>query len=338
MKNIVFFDAKDYEVDYFNKSLGDKFNLVYEKFALLPTTFIPREALDSPIISVFTTSRLSEKVLSQFGNLNLIATRSVGVSHIDLRYCKNHNITVVNTPHYGDYTVAEFAFGLLVDLVRKINLAQIALKAGDISQNFLGVELFGKTVGVIGTGGIGSKSIKMANGFSMNVLAYDIAPNQELESRENFKYVDLDTLIRASDIIMLFAPATVDNYHLLNVSQFSKMKNGVYIINTARGELIDTQALYNSLLSGKVAGAALDVLECEEALQSDCDFFQNSECVDLNCLKKTLINHKLLSLSNVIVTPHIAYDTKAATDRILEITANNIIAFNDNRNVENIVE
>lgn len=337
MKNIVFFDTKDYEMDFFDKYLKDKLNLVYEKSSLLPGGKIPEIAIHAEYISVFTPSRLTKDVLKQFKNLKLIATRSVGFSHIDLDYCKENGIKVVNTPHYGDYTIAEYSFGLLLNLVRKISKAQEGLKSGELSQEYEGTELFGKTMGVIGIGGIGSKAIKIANGFSMDVIAYDIRQDEELSKRENFKYVNLDELIERSDIISLYAPATKDNYHLLNEEAFKKMKDGVFIINTARGELIDSQALYSELLSGKVAGAALDVVECEEALNNKCNLFKDGECLDLNCLKRTLINHKLMSLPNVIVTPHTAYDTKEATNRILEITTNNIVEFLNNGNVLNQV-
>lgn len=337
MKNIVFFDTKEYEKEYFIKHLSEKFNLVFEDYSLLPETTIPDIAIDTEIISVFTSSRLTEKILSQFKELKLIATRSVGYSHIDLDYCKEHNIKIVNTPHYGDYTVAEFSFGLLLNLIRKICKASTDLKDNQISNNYEGMELFGKTIGIIGTGGIGSKSLKIASGFSMNLLAYDIHPNEQLVQKFNVKFTDLDTLVKESDIISLHAPANTSNYHMLDKQRFDEMKDSTVIINTGRGELIDTQALYNALKEKKIAGAALDVLEYEEAITNNSDYFIDDECIDTNYLKKTLINHKLLSLPNVIITPHIAYDTKEAVTRILEITVNNIIAFSNNYGLENQV-
>lgn len=337
MKSIVFFDIKEYEKEYFKNKFKNKFNLIFDENALLKGTKIPAEAINSEILSVFTSSRLTKEVLEQFKNLKLIATRSVGFSHIDIDYCKAKDIKVVNTPHYGDYTVAEYSFGLLLNIIRKICKANHDLKEDNLNSTYTGMELFGKTIGIIGTGGIGSKAVKIANGFSMEILAYDIYPNKELEEKYGAKYVELENLIKNSDIIALYSALTKDNYHMLNSEMFNKMKDGVVIINASRGEVIDTGALYSSLKAGKVKAAALDVLECEENLLDECGDIDSTECPDLNCLKRTLLNHKLLTLPNVIVTPHIAYDTQAAINRILEITGNNIVAYSDNLDIENQV-
>lgn len=336
MKDIIFFDVKDDEKSYLGK-LSDKFSLRFEANPILPETQIDEQIKNASIISVFTPSRLTAKVLSQFSNLELISTRSVGFSHIDLEYCKEQNIKVVNTPHYGDYTVAEFSFALLLDLVRNVCKAQLNLKSGDASNNYPGMELFNKTIGIIGLGGIGSKAVKIANGFSMNILGHDIYENEKLKKDFGVRYVDIDYLCKNSDIISLHAPATNENYHLIDSKRIASMKDGVIIVNTARGELIDTQALYEALLSGKVKGAALDVLECEEAIGANCPYFANHDCADSDCLRKTLINHKLLLLPNVIATAHIAYDTKDAVGRILTMTVDNITDFQQGKTLINEV-
>lgn len=336
MENAVFFDIKEPEKDFIQGILADKFNLKFYDYSLAPGVELDEYTKNASILSVFTSSRLTDEVLSQFHNLKLIACRSVGFSHVDLEYCKAKNIRVVNTPHYGDYTIAEFSFGLLMSLVRKIGEAQNNLKSGILHQEYFGMELFNKTIGIIGLGSIGSKALKIAKGFSMKVLAYDIYKNEDLKKEYEFEYTDLDYLCKNSDIISIYAPATKENYHLINEDRISNMKDGVIIVNTARGELIDSQALYNALLKNKIGGAALDVLECEEALAKTCMSSKNGFCDDMDCMKKTLINHKMLLLLNVVATPHSAYDTREAVSRILEITINNIIAFSTN-NTQNEV-
>ena len=337
MENIVFFDAKEYETKEFQNKLGDDFVLEFNNKPLLPGTKIDEPTKNTKILSVFTSSRLTEDVLNQFPNLQLIATRSVGYSHIDTNYCKNKGITVVNTPHYGDYTVAEFAFTILLNLVRKVFNAQEDLKAGIVDNQYFGVELFNKKIGIIGLGGIGSKALKIASGFSMEILAHDPYQNKDLKEKYDFEYTDVDYICENADIIALFAPSTPENYHLINAERISKMKKSVVIVNTARGELIDTQALYNALLDNKIAGAALDVLECEEALAKSCVYFKDDVCNDVKCIKNTLINHKLLTLPNVIVTPHAAYDTKEAVNRIIDMTVTSFKDFKNQNELKNKV-
>lgn len=337
MQNIIFFDTKESEKSHIENELSDKFYLTFYDYSLLQNVELDENTKNAQIISVFTSSRLTAEVLSKFNNLKLIAARSVGFSHIDIEYCKAKGIKVVNTPHYGDYTVAEFSFGLLLSLVRKIGEAQNNLKIGEVNKEYSGIELFNKKIGIIGLGGIGSKALKIAEGFSMEVLVYDVFKNEKLQKEYNFEYVDVDYLCENSDIISLHAPATKNNYHLINDDRISKMKNGVIIVNTARGELIDSQALYRALLNKKIAGAALDVLECEEGMAKSCNYFADSFCEDTECMKKTLTNHKLLNLPNVLATPHTAYDTKEAEKRIIEMTLKNIVAFYNNTDIENEV-
>lgn len=336
MRDIVFFDVKEVEKTLLG-SLSDKYSIEFVESPVLKKGDLKDEYKDAVIISVFTSSRLTAEVLSEFKNLKLIALRSVGFSHVDTDYCKQNNIKVVNTPHYGDYTVAEFAFSLLLNLVRKVCQANSNLKKGDTSNEYLGMELFDKTIGIVGLGGIGSKAVKIASGFSMKILAYDIYKNEQLIKDYGVEYVDIDYLCKNSDIISLHAPATKENYHLINEKRIETMKDGVVIVNTARGELIDSQALYAALLNGKIKGAALDVIECEEAIGHYCPYFNNRDCVDINCLKKTLINHKLLQLPNVIITSHVAYDTKEAINRILNITVQNINDFYNGEELKNNV-
>lgn len=333
MDTIIFYDIKQYERDFFEKELFDKYNLEFREYELTPESDLNYVEENAKIISVFTGSRLTAQTLAKFKNLELILTRSVGYSHIDTEYCEANNITVANTPHYGDYTVAEFSFGILLNLIRRICYGVNELKNGDMYPETFGMELFDKTIGIIGTGSIGAKSVKIAKGFSMKVICFDIMQNPQLESEYGAKYVDLDTLCKQSDVIMLHAPLTTSSYHLIDGGKIALMKENAIIVNTARGELIETEALYEALLENHIKGAALDVLEFEETISNK----RPAENINLKNLRTSLVNSKLLNLKNVIATPHIAYDTKEAVNRILELTLTNLKEFVNGEYVNNSV-
>lgn len=333
MKTIIFYDTKQYERKFFEKELYEDYNLQFKEYSLFPDTKLSSIEENAEIISVFTASRLTKEILSKFYNLKLILTRSVGYSHIDLEFCKLKGIAVVNTPHYGDYTVAEFTFGILLNLIRRICYGVNELKQGDMYPETFGSELYGKTVGIVGTGAIGSKVVKIAKGFSMNVICYDINENIDLKNEFYVKYTDLDTLCKLSDFILLHSPLTPKTYHLIDKVKLSLMKENAVIVNTARGELIDTEALYNALIDGKIRGAALDVLEFEDVISNK----RPAENLNLKNLRTSLINNKLLNLENVIATPHIAYDTKEAVERILNTTIDNLYQFENGKQLKNQV-
>lgn len=336
MTKIVFFDVADYEVDYLMRSCDGEFDFVLVEESLSSISNILSEWRDAEVVSCFTTSRIGKDVLKKFPNLKLLALRSVGFNHVDIDYCKKHKITVVNTPNYGNMTVAEFAFGLMLDVSRKITLAYNDLKNAIVdAKHTIGTELFGKTIGIVGLGAIGAEMARLSYGFGLKVLGYDIKEREILREKYAVSYVPFDELLRRSDFISIHAPLTKDNYHLFNMKSFEKMKPNAIIINTARGEIIDTQALYNAIVDGKIAGAGLDVLESEEIL-TDPDYLVDVGRMKVNALQKTVLNNSLLKLDNVIVTPHIAYDTKEAIDRILSLTMANIYAF-ENGVVQNKV-
>lgn len=326
---VALFDVKDFEKDYLiaNKPEDCDFVIISDNLAKGIENNID-QVKDAEILSVFTTSKAPAELLSRFTNLKMIAARSTGYNHIDLDYCKQNNIAVVNVPRYGDCTVAEFAFGLLLDVMRKITLSYSNLKDGFIDlQGYIGHDLNGKTIGIIGTGAIGCNAIKIAHGFGMKILSYDPFPKKEMEEPFCCKFTELDELYKKSDIITLHAPSTKENFHMINDESFAKMKKGVIIINTARGEIMDTQALYRAIRNGIVAGAGLDVLECEDILNREDEYLMKVDCIDQQCLSRTLLNHKLMDLPNVIITPHIAFDTVEAVHRILQTTINNIRGF-----------
>lgn len=327
---VVYFDVENFEEDFLReKSAGYDFYL--ESNPLTELGKINPQYLDADVISVFTTSRVSRKVLEQFKNLKLIALRSVGFNHIDIDCCKSRNITVESSPNYGSITVAEFALALLLDTARKVTFSYNEYRASRIEpKSLMGVELFGKTAGIAGLGAIGAEFARIAHGLGMNILAFDKFEKDEMKVKYNVEYTDYDTLLEKSDFISIHAPLTKENYHMFNAESFKKMKNTAILVNTGRGELIDNQALYNALLNGEIAGAGLDVLENEETLGTFDDAFGINR-LDKVTLERTLINSRLFLLDNVVITPHTAYNTKEAVQRILETTISNINAFAQGR-------
>ncbi len=336
MKKIVFFDVRENEAQFLRANCANSGNncgvdcgckLITER--LDERTVITEEMAEANVISCFTFSRITAEVLKKFPKLKLIALRCVGFNHIDIDYCKENGIAVVNSLGYGNITVAEFAFALIFDVMRKTARAYMDLKNEHLGREvYTGYEMFKATIGIIGTGAIGSEAVRIAHGLGMNILAYDIYPKKELEEKYNTKYVELDELLKNSDIISLHAPLTDDNFHLINTEKIKLMKPRAVLVNTARGELIDTKALYEALVENRIFGAGLDVLESENLLtQPDkkWDFDYLSDDV----VKQTMINERLLKLHNVVVTPHIAYNTQEAQNRILKITVDNINSFFD---------
>lgn len=330
---ILFYDIKKNELDYLLEKIPNNIEPYFFKTTLSQATYIDGKYLDTEALSVFVSSELSEEVLSKFKNLKFIFLRCVGYSNVDLNYCKNNKINVFNAPNYGNSTVAEYVFSLLLNLAKKINQAKESITKGEIEQEKLcGIELCSKTFGLIGAGAIGKKVINMAQGFNMNVLVYDINKNNK------YNYVELDELLKKSDFISINCPLNENTKNLIDRIAISKMKKNVIIINTARGEIIDTEALYYALINKKIKGAALDVVECEEYLCHNWKKCCENPAIKTNCLKKFFFIQKMLNLPNVIITPHNAYNTKEAMQRILEITLFNIqSSFNLTYGTKNLV-
>lgn len=326
----VFFDVDKITKDYLEKQpicTGDVVMLEESMENISDEQF--QQIKDAEIISVFvhTALKMTKETLDKYANLKLIATRSTGFDHIDLNYCKSRGIEVVNVPKYGEATVAEFTFGVLLSLARHIIQARTDMKNNYVRMNeYIGFDLYGHTMGIIGTGAIGRHVAKLARGFGMEVLAYDLYPNEEFQRIYNIHYVGLDELYAKSDVVTLHAPATKDNYHLLNDEAFKKMKDGVIIVNTARGSLVDPEALYRALVSGKVKGAALDVLENEDFIIHD-DIILKSQDIPMDYAMNTIINARLMQMKNVLITPHIGFNSIDAVHRILHTTIENINHF-----------
>jgi D-lactate dehydrogenase len=242
---------------------------------------------DAGIVSCFIHTHFTKDILEQLPSLKLLCTRSVGYDHIDLGACKDRGITVCNVPDYGSHVIAEHVFALLLSTLRHIPEADKKVESGTFDYHGLrGIALRGKTIGIIGTGKIGRKVAQIAHGFGMKILATDQCRTMDIVDLLGVRYVSLEELLRQSDIITLHVPDTKETEHMIDSAAFALMKNDVVLVNTARGSLIDSAALLESLKNGKVSNALLDVLEHEK------NFAENKE---------------LIAHPGVVATPHIAF-------------------------------
>jgi len=313
MKKTAFFDAKPYDRKWFDKIQKD-FEITYFEDKLNSDTAILADGFDAVIAFVNDTidSDTIEKLIRY--NVKAIAMRCSGYNNIDFSAVRDR-IPVMRVPVYSPYAVAEHAMALFLCLNRKINKAYNRTREFNFSINGLqGFDLNGKTAGIIGTGQIGRIFIKICRGFGMNILAYDPYPIKNAD----FEYTDLNTIYSKSDIISLHCPLTPESKHILNADAFSRMKDSVYIINTSRGGLIESESLLDALKSRKIAGAGLDVYEEESEF-----FFEDysSRIIDDDILSL------LVSLPNVIITSHQAFFTDEALKSIAEITIGNLNDF-----------
>ena len=249
--------------------------------------------------------RVTQEVLDRLPSLQLIIARSAGYDHIDVAAAAARGIPVCNVPDYGSHVIAELAFGLLLAVARNIVRGnnRYTQERLFLDRGFQGIELHGKTLGVIGTGRIGLHSVRIAKGFGMQVVGHDLYPNQAAADELDFTYVSLEDLLSQSDMVTIHVVLTEATHHLMNAERFAQMMPGAILVNTSRGGVVDTQALVAALRSGHLGGAGLDVLEDERETYHD------------------------FSGLNVVVTPHLGWYTDGAVDRILRITLEDITAF-----------
>ncbi|CAN5677392.1 2-hydroxyacid dehydrogenase [soil metagenome] len=283
---------------------------------------------DVEVVSTFIDSKLGAETLEGLGKLRLIATRSTGYDHIDLDYCKGAGITVCNVPSYGDATVAEHTFALLLALSRRITIAAERTRRGDFSQAGLrGFDLSSKTLGVIGVGGIGRRVIRIAKGFGMDVVAFDTKPDKTLENAMGVRFAGINDVIGTCDVLTLHVPGGAGTQDMISTEQLALMKPEAVLINTSRGGAVNAEALIHALAEGRLAGAALDVLSEESWLRDEAQIFREGSKIHNASLRTLAADHTLLGFANVIVTPHIAYDTREAVGRLIDTTLENIQAF-----------
>jgi D-lactate dehydrogenase len=283
--------------------------------AVLDKNDIPKDpaVIDADILGVFVESQVDQAVIDAFPNLKLIATLTTGFDHIDAKAAAARGIAVCSVPAYGENTVAEFAFTLILALSRKLPEAQARLRN---EKNFdpmglQGSDLAGKTIGVVGTGRIGKHAVRMAKGFNMNVIAFDVYHDDAFAAQMGYSYVSLEELLAKSDIVTIHAPYLPSTHHLINAKNIGLMKPTAYLINTARGAIVETAPLVEALKAKRLAGAGLDVFEDEVAMKTG----------DMSSIAD------IMNMPNVILTPHTAFNTREAFLRILDTTIDNIVGF-----------
>jgi D-lactate dehydrogenase len=323
-KKAAFFEIKDWEKNYIKKNLKG-FSIQFYEDPLSSANVSKIKSVE--VLGVFIYSKVTKEVIDSMPKLKIVCTMSTGFDHIDVAYANSKGIIVCNVPYYGDNTVAEHAFALILSLSRKIQESVHRTRKGDFSfDGLVGFDLKGKTLGVIGTGRISSCMIKIAKGFDMNVLGYDAIENPDLMRNYGLKYVDINTLLKNSDIVSLHVPLNNKTKHIINSKNIGYMKPTALLINTARGGLIETDALYKALVNKKIAGAGLDVLEEEAAIKEEKQLL-SKEYTQPYDNKTMLENHMFLRFTNVLITPHNAFNSNEALQRILEMTIENINAY-----------
>ncbi len=287
---------------------------------------------ETEVMAVFVDSKVDKKVIDAHPKLRLIIAMSAGYDHIDLAYAKKKKIVVCNIPSYGENTVAEHTLALLLSLSRKLFASVKRVKEGEFDYHGLrGFDVRGKTVGVIGTGRIGAYFIQLLQGFGVKILAYDPYPNNELQKNHSVEYVSLKKLLQESDIISLHTPLLDSTHHIIDKKAVKLMKTGVYILNTARGALIDPEALMWGLEEGVIAGAGLDVLEGEEDIKNP-ELVLHQSC-GVSSERICLINNLLIDHPRVIVTPHNAFNSNEAVKRIIDTTIVAVKDFADKKEI-----
>ena len=325
---IIFFDIKDYDREFFEK-YGKNYN--YEM-----SFFKSRLSLENvhltkgyDVVCAFTNDDIGKETIDAMAEngVRLLAMRCAGFNNVSLKDIHNR-FKVVRVPAYSPHAIAEYTVGLILAVNRKINKAYVRTREGNFSINgLMGVDLYGKTAGIIGTGKIGQILIKILKGFDMKVIAYDLFPNQKVAEELGFEYVSLDELYANSDIISLNCPLTKDTQYMINRRSMLKMKDGVILVNTGRGQLIDSADLVEALKDKKVGAVALDVYEEEDYFFED----KSTQVIEDDILGR------LLSFYNVLITSHQAYFTKEAVEAITVTTLNNIKDFIEGKPLVNEV-
>lgn len=324
MKKVAFFDTKPYDRIFFDK-LGKDYEITYFEEKLNKHTAKITEGFDA--VCAFVNSDINELAIQRMhdNGVKILAMRCAGYSNVDIKAAKD-KLTVVRVPAYSPHAVAEHALALLLALNRRIYRAYIRTRDFNFNiAGLTGIDLYGKTAGIIGTGKIGKTFIEICKGLGMNILAYDPYPNPEL----GVKYVSLDELFSGSDVISLHCPLTDSTHHIIDAHAFEIMEKRPFVINTSRGALVDSEALLDALNSQKIRGAALDVYE-EEAnvfYEDMSDKIMKDDTLAL-----------LMSRPNVLITSHQGFLTEEALENIAEVTISNLDDFFAGKPLENEVK
>nr|MDO8079308.1 hydroxyacid dehydrogenase [Candidatus Freyarchaeota archaeon] len=320
---IAFFETEEWEKEYLSKGL-EGYSIAFFEGSLDPKNL--DKVKDYEVVSVSIYSKINQEVIRKLPKLRFVATRSTGFDHIDIDECKKSKVTVSNVPTYGENTVAEHAFALILSISRNVHKSYVRSMNEDYSiEGLKGFDLKGKTLGVVGTGNIGLHVIKIAKGFGMNVIAYDVKKQRFIAEVLDFAYAaTLDELLKQSDIVSLHVPYSKQTHHMISREKLQLMKKGSILINTARGGLVDNSALIEALDNGTLSGVGIDVIEGEEAIKEEraCLVDSRNEAF-CNFMKDLIVKHP----DKVVFTPHIAFYSQEALERILDTTIENIKSF-----------
>lgn len=326
--------AEDWEQKYLKEKLPNH-QLIFINSSLSKENIAQIKDIDA--LSIFIYSPIDKALIDQLPNLKLITTRSTGFDHIDLSYCQKKQITVCNVPHYGTHTVAEHTFALILALSRNLIKSVERTKHADFDfKELTGFDLYGKTLGIIGLGDIGMTVLRIAKGFGMHVVATSRNPDEKLAKRLGINFMPLKELLPIADIITLHVPYNKSTHHLINKKNIKKCKKGSLLINTARGPLIETEAILIGLEKKILRGVALDVLEEETVIKEERELM-TEEYLKKSNIKTLLLDHILMTKENVLITPHNAFNSQESLYKILDVTIENIVHF-VNHNPVNIVE
>lgn len=313
---IAFFSTQPYDRVFFNRENAEE-RFVYQFYETHLGPHIVQAVADVDAVCVFVNDRVNREVIEVLASrgVKIVALRCAGFNNVDLDAAREFGISVCRVPAYSPEAVAEHTLAMLLTLNRKTHKAYNRVREQNFSLNgLLGFNLHGKTIGVVGTGKIGKAFCRIASGFGCKLLAFDIYEDEQLKDI-GVSYVDMDALYQQSDIISLHCPLTPENKHMINGSSIQQMKDGVVLLNTSRGALIDTSAVIEALKNRKIGGLAIDVYEQEEKL-----FFKD--------LSDTIIEddtiQRLMSFPNVLITAHQAFFTHEALTQIAVTTLRNI--------------
>jgi D-lactate dehydrogenase len=278
---------------------------------------------DFDIISIFIYSKIDKDLISKLKKVKSIITRSTGFDHIDIRACNTHHIKVYNIPRYGSNTVAEFTFALMLAITRKIVKSNERVRQLNFDLDGLrGIDIKDKTLGIVGLGEIGTHVAEIAKGFGMKIIVYTAVKDMTIAKKFGLKYVDFNSLLKNSDIITFHVPLTPQTKHMINQKNINFIKKGAILINTSRGEVIETEAVINALDKKILSGVGFDVLEEEELIKDERELLSKKHSRDE--IKAALEENILLEYDNVVITPHNAFNTDEALQRILDITIQNV--------------
>jgi D-lactate dehydrogenase len=328
---VAFFDLEGWEAPiYKQKFAGTMISAIEHggETAMLDAENI-RGVKEAEVLSV-SFSRVDRGVIDSLPGLKLVGTRSTGYDNVDVEYAKKKGIAVANVPTYGEETVAEYTFALILTLARKLSQTFLRTLFGYFSQKELrGMDLAGKTLGVVGTGRIASRVVKMAHAFEMKILCYDLYTKPELVDKYGAKYVPLEELLRNADVVTIHVPYTKDTHHLINPDTIKLLKPGALLVNAARGPIVDVSAVLAAVKDGRLGGVALDTFEGEQVWikQEEMLLTKDELLPPAEAFKKALESFYLLRFRNVVLTPHNAYNSREAVERILNTNLDCIVAF-----------